>query len=90
MSQRRKLQRAADKAKLTPVALEAAPHGCERCRGQEWRTQLMKELLTNVMIGDSKVLCTVCGGKWLVSVFAVGPREEIHISFKPITNEPSN
>lgn len=90
MSQRRKLQRAADKAKLTPVALNAPLHGCETCRGGDWRTKLTRKLLGEMMIGDSTVLCTVCGARWKVSVFTVGPREEVHISFNPIANEPSN
>lgn len=80
----------ADKAKLTAVALNAAPHGCKKCIGSGWRTQLMRELITNHMIGDSKVLCVVCGAKWLVSVFIVGPGQEVHIAFKPIANDPSN
>lgn len=91
MSQRRKLRRIEDKAKLTAVALNAAPHGCETCRsGSGWRTKVMRELLAKRMIGDSKILCTVCGARWLVSVFTTGPSQEVHIAFKPITNEPSN
>lgn len=90
MSQKRKLQRAADKAKLTAVALNAPPHGCEECRGQKWRTQLTKKLLGELMIGDSTILCVHCGMRWKVSVFTVRPREEVHISFNPIPNEPSN
>jgi hypothetical protein len=90
MSQKRRLRRVADKAKLSPVRLEAPPHGCVECCSSEWRTGVTKELLTNLRLGDSEVLCRICGAWWKVSVFPVGPNEELHVSFNPIANEPLN
>lgn len=90
MSRRRRIQRTVDKAKLTAVVLNAPTHGCEVCRGHEWRTGLTRELLGERKIGDSRVRCLPCGVDWMVSLFPVGVNQEIHVSFNPIPNEPTN
>jgi hypothetical protein len=91
MSQRRRLRKVAEKAQLSAVMLNAGTdHGCDVCRGTQWRTKLTRHLLSKKMLGDSKTLCTACGKKWMVSLFAAGANQEIHVAFNPIPNEPSN
>jgi hypothetical protein len=72
------------------VQLNSPNHGCEACRGHEWRTGLTRELLGKGELGDYNVKCLVCGVNWKVSLFPVGIEQEIHVAFNPIATEPLN
>ncbi len=86
------LRAIAERAELTPTALspEAAKHGCDLCRGQERRQAITRDLISEGQLCTARLRCTDCGADWLVSLFAKGARQELHVSFKPAQKRAAN
>jgi hypothetical protein len=85
-------RRLARQAKLThrPEQSDAAAvlHGCESCRDQDNRQELVKSLIAAGQADEAGVnaRCPVCGADWSVSFFA-GPKGEAHVRFAVVPRE---
>ena len=72
---------------LTKVQKLSGPqsaHGCEACRGEENRRELIASLLLKAQLGSWICKCPQCSADWKVTLYIEGPREEVMARFVPM------
>lgn len=72
---------------LTKLKSLPGVHGCEACRGESNRRELIASFLTEGKLGTWLAKCPICGHEWKVQLYT-NASDEVLASFSPSDGEP--